>query len=97
MKKLVAIGVAIVVLVAVPVALAADSSTALDGYGSSAANPVVQVKGSTASSPAATTAAGTSSGGTLPFTGLDLAVVLVAGTVLVGLGFGLRRLGRDKA
>jgi len=34
------------------------------------------------------------SGGTLPFTGLDLGVAFGAGALLVAGGFGLRRLGR---
>jgi hypothetical protein len=33
-------------------------------------------------------------GGTLPFTGVDLAVVSVAGVLVLAGGFGLRRLGR---
>ena len=33
-------------------------------------------------------------GGTLPFTGLDLVLVLVGGLVLVGLGLTVRRLAR---
>ena len=100
MRRLVLIGVCIAALAAVPAALA-DSSTVLDGYGSNAAKPVVQVKGTTASqSPAkasAGTAASSSGPSTLPFTGSDLAVFMVAGVLLVGMGVGLRRLGRDRS
>jgi hypothetical protein len=34
-------------------------------------------------------------GGTLPFTGLDLALVVAAGGVLVAMGLGIRRLSRS--
>lgn len=96
MRKLIVIGFVIAAFAVVPTALA-DSSTVLGGYGSSAAKPVVQVKGTTGSK--SSTAAGASSSGpsTLPFTGSDLAIFMVAGVVLVGFGVGLRRLGRDKA
>jgi hypothetical protein len=39
-----------------------------------------------------TTVKAQSQGGNLPFTGADLGVLAAAGGVLVGLGFGLRRL-----
>jgi len=35
--------------------------------------------------------------GTLPFTGADLALVTAGGIVLVGVGFGMRRLGRKRS
>jgi len=36
------------------------------------------------------------SGGTLPFTGLDLGLILGGGILLVLVGIGLRRLGRHR-
>jgi opacity protein-like surface antigen len=36
-------------------------------------------------------------GGTLPFTGVDLALMTAGGLALLGLGAGMRRLGRSKA
>jgi hypothetical protein len=105
MRKLIVVWVVIAAFAAVPVALA-DSSTALDGYGSNAAKPVVQVKGTTsgktstgtpAAKPAAKPAASSSGPSTLPFTGADLVVFMVAGIALVSLGFGLRRLGKDES
>ena len=36
----------------------------------------------------------TTSGGSLPFTGLDLGLLAVGGIVLVGVGVGLRRVAR---
>jgi cell division protein FtsW (lipid II flippase) len=37
-----------------------------------------------------------STGGTLPFTGLDLALMSAGGALLLASGLGLRRLGRAK-
>jgi hypothetical protein len=39
---------------------------------------------------------GTKTSGTLPFTGLDLGLLVAGGLVLLGTGFGIRRLGRSK-
>lgn len=79
-------------LVLAPGALA-DNSSVLSGYGGSGAKPVVVVKGETTSGqPPASAAAG----GTLPFTGSDLGVMVAAGVALAGLGLGMRRLARDK-
>jgi hypothetical protein len=36
-------------------------------------------------------------GGTLPFTGLDIALVVAAGGVLLAMGLGIRRLSRTTA
>ena len=36
-------------------------------------------------------------GGTLPFTGLDIALVVAAGGVLLAMGLGIRRLSRTPA
>jgi hypothetical protein len=89
MKKTLALLVLVVALTVVP--FAAAGSSVLSGYGS-ASKPVVQVKGATESSKPAS-----SGPSTLPFTGTDLGVFVVAGVILVGVGFGLRRLGRNKA
>ena len=89
MKKLTVLAVVLVVLVIAPVAAA--GSSVLSGYGTSGSKPVVQVRGATTSSkPVA-------SGATLPFTGSDLLLITGAGIALVGVGVGLRRLGRDKS
>jgi hypothetical protein len=42
-------------------------------------------------------AAQKASGGSLPFTGVDLALMTAGGLGLLGLGAGMRRLGRNKA
>lgn len=35
--------------------------------------------------------------GTLPFTGIDIAVLVAAGLLVLAIGIGFRRLGRDRA
>ena len=40
---------------------------------------------------------GATKGGTLPFTGLDLTFIVAGGVVLLLVGAGLRRAGRNKA
>ena len=93
-----------VMLLGAPAALA--QSTAVQGYStpggvvqsqvgsvpSSSRQPVVST--STPSPPAATTQA---KSGSLPFTGLDIALVVGAGGLLVALGLGIRRLSRGAA
>lgn len=44
-----------------------------------------------------TTASTPDRGGDLPFTGLDVALIMAAGGVLLAMGFGMRRLGRSEA
>ncbi|MEA2411116.1 MAG: hypothetical protein QOC77_1677 [Thermoleophilaceae bacterium] len=50
--------------------------------------------GSVVSTPERATQAKSNSSGTLPFTGLDLVLVVAAGGLLLGLGLGMRRLTR---
>ena len=61
----------------------------LQGYG----NPSVQ----TGLGTAAGTAGASQQSGSLPFTGTDLALMVLGGGGLVLVGFGLRRLGRVRA
>jgi hypothetical protein len=101
-KRSIVIGLVVAALVAVPAAFADSSSTVLGAYGSSASKPVVKVKGTTGSSTtgSSTTASSTTASpkpSTLPFTGSDLAVFVVAGGVLIAVGFGLRRFGRNES
>jgi hypothetical protein len=91
-KRFVALVAVVAALVATSVAMA-GSSTVLGSYGSNSAKPVIKVKSATAVS----TAKPVQTAATLPFTGADLVVVSIAGVALLGLGFGLRRLGRDRA
>ena len=43
-----------------------------------------------------TTASTPDQGGNLPFTGLDVALIMAAGGVLLAMGFGIRRLSRSE-
>ena len=99
-KKLLATA-GIAALLAVPSAALAQSST--EGYGGNG-NVVAGIEqsggggGGDSDAPqqvAATPSSSTGSGsdeGSLPFTGADLGVLAVAGSMLLALGFGLRRL-----
>jgi hypothetical protein len=91
MKKIVTLFAVVAVMVAAQAAMA-GSSTVLGAYGSNSAKPIVKVNGATSTA----NAAAQPKGATLPFTGADLVVVSIAGVALLGLGLGLRRVGRDK-
>ena len=94
MKKYIML-VALAAALTVTSVAVAGPSTVLGAYGSNSAKPVIQVAAATATSsttqpkPAKTT--------TLPFTGSDLGFITVAGIGLLGLGIGLRRLGRNRS
>lgn len=113
MKKVFALAIMVVALVAVPFAVANPSSSIAKAYGGQSTpvvkvvgtKPVVKVAGtktSSTSKPAKSAAVVTSApapvakADQLPFTGIDLGVVLVAGVALAGVGFGMRRLSRQK-
>jgi hypothetical protein len=66
----------------VSVAVAQDPDQT--GYGGAAGNVQGQVEGG-------------ASGGALPFTGLDLLLLVAAGALLLGAGLALRRLGRVRS
>ena len=91
MKKYIML-VALVAALTVTSVAVAGPSTVLGAYGSNSAKPVIRVAAAEATSttqPAKTT--------TLPFTGSDLGFITVAGIGLLGLGLGLRRVGRNKS
>jgi hypothetical protein len=52
--------------------------------------------GSGAQGDVASGVGGASSGGNLPFTGLDLALIVIGGVALLATGFLLRRAGRSR-
>lgn len=89
MKKTLVTVVVVLAMIAVP--MAAASSSVLSAYGESS-EPLAQVQGATAGQGEVTASSGPS---TLPFTGSDLVVFMAAGIALVGVGFGLRKLGRQ--
>jgi hypothetical protein len=84
-------------------ATALADSTTQDGYATKAgqvaadvvaSTPSRAVKPSVASAPTAAVEAQTT-GNTLPFTGLDVVWVVLAGAALMGVGVATRRLSRD--
>lgn len=83
MKRLVIIGTSVLAALTVwaPIALAQQSS--VDGYGGGAGGIQSDVEGG--------------GGGSLPFTGLDLGLLIGGGLLLLAVGFGLRRLSRGSA
>jgi hypothetical protein len=83
-KRLVIIGISVVAALTVwaPIALAQQSS--VDGYGGGAGGIQSDVEGG-------------GGGGSLPFTGLDLGLLIGGGLLLLAVGFGLRRLSRGNA
>lgn len=85
MKVMKVVRVAILAaLVVVPTALAGGGSST-DGYGG--VGGVIQKKVGAPTTHHV--------GGTLPFTGLNLAIVAVLALLLVAVGFGMRRFARD--
>ena len=84
MKRLaiMSVGLLAAAVVYAPLALAQQSS--VDGYGG-AGGVQSEVEG------------GGGAGGSLPFTGMDLGLLIGGGLVLLAVGFGLRRLARGNA
>jgi hypothetical protein len=71
-----------------------DQGGAGGGGGSDSGTPVGGTEGTSAATPVAAVQSGDDDGADLPFTGFDVALLLAAGLLLVGLGFGMRRLTR---
>jgi hypothetical protein len=88
-KRLMGLVLVVVVMALAPVAAAQSEDPAVSAYGGVAG----EIQG-TLDEPAT---AETQTVGTLPFTGLDLALAGGAGVLLLGLGFGLRRASRNTA
>lgn len=81
--------VALALVVAVP---AYGQSAVTDTYAGEGGGIVGNVEGG--NGPTAPTQTVSSSGGSLPFTGLDLGLLALGGVTLVGVGVGLRRVAR---
>jgi hypothetical protein len=84
---------------------AALGDTTVQGYGKPGFQTTVTKKLGRSSSPGATSPGTATAGealtqtgraGTLPFTGLDLALLLGVGLVLLAVGAGMRRAGRSR-
>ena len=92
MKRISAlVGVLGVLALAIPSFALAASSTC-QAYGPQTCSSVSNNNVSTGSSPGSSSEA--NSGSTLPFTGLDLGLILVGGGTLLAAGFVVRRLSR---
>lgn len=94
MKTIIAVLAALAVLAFATTAVAQPS---IDGYSDTAGQIQTQVTdggGSPPPSAGATVTPVDNSGGSLPFTGLDVALLVGAGGLLVAAGFGMRRLTR---
>jgi hypothetical protein len=102
MKKTFVISIIAALAVMASLATTAFAQSSADGYSDSGGQIQTQVAGSgggggnpPADTPATTvTPVSDSSGSTLPFTGLDVALLVGAGGLLVAAGFGMRRLTR---
>ena len=85
--------VAILVLALALAAPAFAQPSSQDGYTDQAGQVQAQVD-EESSAPVAVTGSGGGGGGSLPFTGLDVALIAGAGVLLVGAGIGMQRLTR---
>jgi hypothetical protein len=85
-RVVLAIVAIMVALWLVPVAMG-DNGTTQAGYGGESAVQVTLVQSSKASTP---------SSQTLPFTGVEIGMFLAAGTILVLVGLGMRRVARQR-
>ena len=84
---------AILVLALALAAPAFAQPSSRDGYTDQAGQVQAQVDDES-SAPVAVTGSGGGGGGSLPFTGLDVALIAGAGVLLVGAGIGMQRLTR---
>jgi hypothetical protein len=87
MKKILTVWIA-AMAIAFALATTAYAQDSQDGYRNEAGALQGQVNNGTPSG------AVNAEGGSLPFTGLDIALLLAAGGGLVGVGLGMRRLTR---
>jgi len=92
MLRLVAAGLVALALALTPVALGGDNGATRSVYGGQG-TPTEDI----GLLPPVVTSGGnpTTPGGSLPFTGLDLGLVTLAGVALIGTGISLRRMSRN--
>jgi hypothetical protein len=92
MKAFISISVALVLALALAATALAQPS--VDGYNDEAGQVQSQVQGGQEGAAAPTGNAQAQEQSGLPFTGLDLGLLVGAGAALVAAGFGMRRLAR---
>jgi hypothetical protein len=86
--------VVVALVLSLTLATAAFGQSSKTGYSNQAGQVQSEVEGDTAQ-PVAANSGGGGGGGSLPFTGLDVALLVGAGGVLVLAGLGMRRLTRS--
>jgi hypothetical protein len=86
-----------VVAVALTFTASAFAGSLTTAYAGKASGAQGAVKATVAKSQPAVSKVAGKTAGTLPFTGVDLTVIVVGGTALLLVGFGLRRAARNKA
>jgi hypothetical protein len=91
-----------VLVLTLALATTASAQSSVDGYEDQGGQIQAQIQDGGGSggdgsgtAPVTTVAAPASSGGSLPFTGLDVALLFGAGGVLAAAGLGMRRLTRS--
>lgn len=92
MKRIVTISAVLALLLLPSAALASGSSTC-QSYNPQLCEVATSVAGQSTTTP--TTPTATTSAGTLPFTGLDVGLLVAGGGVLLCAGLVVRRLSRD--
>jgi len=96
MKRIATIS-AVLALLAIPSSALAQSSSTCQAYSNQtcSVSAISQGQGPTGSTlPVSSTTTSTTSAGSLPFTGLDLGLLVIGGASLLGAGVFARRLSR---
>jgi hypothetical protein len=96
MKRIIATGVAVMALLALPSAALASGSSTCSTYNPQLCQIVGNGNVNTPSSGSTVVPSATQSAGSLPFTGLDLGLVAAGGAVLIGAGLAARRLSASR-
>lgn len=91
------ISIVAVLMLTLALATSAFAQPGDDGYKDSGGQVQGQVDQGGNGEGGSPVSASTDSGGSLPFTGLDVALLVAAGALLAGAGFGMRRLTRPVA